>query len=331
MKHKFHSFSIQNTVLNSSLPLRIISLVLFYTLYSFSLYAGGSLEITNVESPATAGYSNETFSQTYTVTTNFTAGYFEPNANSYLTFSSGSSGSFEPYRKQEKEVGVTLDYQLYNNLMDKFILKDFSANPTSNNVLSHYFSGSSEYIHEYSLEIPENQYSIGGTYTDTITLNLYSRSMQNPRLRDSDSVTFTTIVPIELDIAVVNPGGSFTFSDPDYTLDFGFLSEGEQMGFDVIVQANTYYNIEVQSEQGGALEPVSLTGDPSKIDYTLTFNTTDYTLGTSKVVLHENGIPTNPEVNPADGRFPVTITIDPFDWPTSGDYQDILTFTIQAN
>jgi len=298
---------------------------------AISLHAGGSLEITNVETPQTITYSNSTASQTNTVTVEFRRGYLETSANSFLTFSSGSSGTSVPWRIQIKEQGVTLNYQIYDNLTDKHILKNLSDEGIGqNNILTHYFSGSDEFTFQYSLEIPENQHSVGGTYQDIVTVNLYSGDLNNNRMRDSEEITFTTTVPIAAELAVVRAGEPFNFNSTSLNLDFGFLAGGETMAFDILVQANTHFDIKVQSQEGGSLAPVSLAGDPSRINYFLDFGDSVFDLGTEQITVLQNADPVFLDINPDDARIPVIVEIAEFDWPTSGEYQDTLTFTLQT-
>lgn len=109
----------------------------------------------------------------------FTVQHRGAGSSYFVTFSAGQSGSFDP-RFASSTGGVTLSYQLYDSSIDRNILKDLSATPAPQEVLSGSFPDDSKWSVQdlsFVVVVPPGQFPQAGTYEDTITLTLYSGTL----------------------------------------------------------------------------------------------------------------------------------------------------------
>jgi hypothetical protein len=90
----------------------------------------------------------------------------------FITFSAGNSGVFTS--RTAKTGTNSLNYQIYDTMTNKNVLEDLSANPSSNNVLNGSFAaGPGTQIQTFTSYFITNQLPVAGTYTDSITMDIY--------------------------------------------------------------------------------------------------------------------------------------------------------------
>lgn len=230
-----------------------------------------------------------------------------------------------------------LDYNLYDSVGSGNILVDPGDSSAPSGEGYTFFTDSLPLSNSWNLytdnfftvSVPPEQYGLGVTYEDTVTLNFYTVSGSTYTLVASADFTVEISVGAVTQVSIV-PDTVFIFdpNSPGFTLDFGSFELNESGSFNTIVLSNVPYTLSVSSLRNGQMRLISDPTDPSYIDYTLSFNSgTPSTLTTADTVLVTDGTATI-----VDGTFypsEVTITNIPAD-NVGGDYDDILTFTVTA-
>jgi hypothetical protein len=96
----------------------------------------------------------------------------------------------------------------------------------------------------------------------------------------SRTITISARVAELAELDLVNSGESFVPQAVTKALDFGTLTEGKSLGFDLCVRSNAGCQVTLESESGGRLKHSS-PSDPSQVPYTVS-------LGGSRVDLSRN-------------------------------------------
>jgi len=247
----------------------------------------------------------------------------------FLTFSSGQSPSFSP-RLMADGAGSFIEYELYDDILTRNVLKDLSAGPSANEILSGFFPASTKWQTldvTYTLFVQEGQFVSQGAYDDSFILSLYEGNPIVWTEHDSQAISLQAQMPQILDVAVVNSGIPFDVLSQELVLDFGILYEGDLLGGDIVVRSNALFSLALQSENQGVM-PHADPLDTSVVPYIFTFNGSPVTLtGTVPVSVVPAGGPS--DVN--GERYPFSVAIGNYGMATEGSYQDVITLTIAAN
>lgn len=294
------------------------------------IHASADPEFTNINTLVSVPYDESTAStsvQTIQVY-NFN---LRNSTNIRIMFSKGSSPVFDPRTVRDSSpVQNTLNYQLYDNLTQRVILKDLTDGPiTSGYISSTIPTGVNTYSYNYSLEIPSAQFKRAGTYSDSFIMKLYKVGTNNTlTLVDSVSITVVAEVASVIQLAIGPTGFFFNPSTTQYTLDFGSFELFETLTCDSIVRANVPYSIQVSSLRSGVMRLTDHPSDPSFIGYDLFFNgsPTAVDLSSSAQLTSTTSMTTS-----AGQRFPLSVRITELDWPAAGTYSDSLTLTLSSN
>lgn len=180
----------------------------------------------------------------------------------------------------------------------------------------------------YYPRLGTNEYPPYGDYDASFTVRLYEGAVDGSRvLRDIDTVRFSARVEKRIDVSLVSTGFPFDSTATSKTLDFGILSAGKEMGFDVLVKYNAGYRLRLSSENNGVMKH---TGAEATLPYTLYLNNSPVALSGSR------GAPV--EVSQGSGlsaaaglRFPGRVRIGSFGTARAGTYEDRLTLTVSTN
>ncbi len=246
----------------------------------------------------------------------------------FVTFSAGSSGSFET-RLASGTGGGVLAYQIYDAADTRNVLKDLSANPTPQEVLRGSFPDDSGWTTQdlsFVVILPPGQFPPAGTFTDTINLTLYQGTLASYTQKAQRSFQVRITMPAVMELSLVPPGSPFSAGSTASTLDFGILEEGKTRAVDLMVRSNQIYTLSMVSQYGNALQIVD-PADTSTVPLRVTLNGTpisltpaqSYTVAASASPTAYVGV-----------RYSFVFTVDTLDFPTAGDYSCIITFTLQA-
>jgi hypothetical protein len=254
----------------------------------------------------------------------------EAGSDYIVTFSAGQSGDFLN-RLAVDGFGNTTGYQIYGDPALRNILKDLSAPPASSEVLFGYFpaaNGNQTQTHSFTVAVSGLYFPAAGVYTDTVVMELYAGTFENPGIRAAtDSFSLTITVPQILAMSLVPEGNPFDEFSTALDLNFGILSLGAQRYADLMVRGNVPYQISIMSQNGGVLRPAD-PADSSTVPYAFTINGNAAALpsGVSTIVVSGAARTTL-----SGSRYSLSFTIGDFGMATEGDYSDILTFTIAVN
>lgn len=174
--------------------------------------------------------------------------------------------------------------------------------------------------------LPPGQFPPAGTYTDTVSLTLYQGNLGAYTQVARRSVQIRITMPSVMELSVVPPGFPFNASSTAATLSFGIVEIGKSLAVDVLVRSNNLYSLTLLSPTGSALR-INDPTDTSEVPFQITLNGNPISIQPAQAYAIATGAgPTLYEGN----RYSFVFTIDPFDFPTAGDYSATLTFTLVA-
>lgn len=241
----------------------------------------------------------------------------------FITFSTGSSGTFA--NRTLANGASVLSYQLHNTDAGRTVVKDLSADPTTEETLTFVIPENAVTCNvPFVLTIPAGQTIIPGEYLDEITVTVYTGTIENPEEESQGTLTLRGPVQSSLRIHLAEPGGEFPlFGSPSTarTLDFGVFETGESLQADLLVEANCAFTVSLESENGGVMLDPAI-DDGSAVPYSLTF-------AGSRLEL-ESGGPVPAGSSPGS-RYPIVVTVDEFGMASPGEYRDVVTITVSAN
>lgn len=225
--------------------------------------------------------------------------------------------------------GSTLPYNLYKTSNSTTMLRRIEDASSMSQVLSGSITRNASVEAEFYFRLGNlstSSLTRAGLYKDTITMTVDSGDLNDLATEATASLQVNINVPKMASLSLVNSGGSFDASSTNKTLDFGELSDNEDLSFDVLVLSNAGYNLSVSSLnrqvmrlQGGAQTP------SSQINYSFYANSSLKNISSATPV----SIMTESGVTPSQGtRIPIRVVIQSVAGKDPGIYQDYLTFTI---
>ena len=179
----------------------------------------------------------------------------------------------------------------------------------------------------FALVVPGGGFAPAGRYTATVTASLWSGPFKSGVYKGMASLNLAVDVGEIIDIAVVPVSLPFDYAAKNLTMDFGFLEAGNSRAADMVARANTTYGVSLSSANGGRLRNAD-PSDASEIPYELRIDAAVLALAPGTAVPIAAGAP----ATTSEGRrYRMEARILPFDFPTEGEYTDILTITISKN
>ncbi len=159
-----------------------------------------------------------------------------------------------------------------------------------------------------------------GEYSDSMQIELYEGTLGNHILHDTKTIEFLTNIESFINVTVQGGQGS----GKKTRLHFGTAKPGISLGFEININANTGYDMLLESQNRGVM----------RLDSHRVANTIPYLLFkdghqldiSNKVQLpYMNTIHSIPVV-----RHDFIVTIDEFNYVLSGEYKDTITITVMA-
>lgn len=248
----------------------------------------------------------------------------------FVTFDYGLSPNYAS-RSLKYWLTYTWPFQLYKDSGNTQVLKNFPQVNDLNDVLSGSLPDkggndaqiSMPYWVTVDMSAPWRQQ---GTYSEWITATLYKGTLSKYEFVRSVTVAFYMNAPKRVDISVVPSGGSFNIADTTETMDFGTLATGTTRSCDVIVKYNAGYILYASSQNNGRLKHETAA---AYIPYTATIGGTTVNLSSSA----SNPVQVKRELgsSPSSGKIlPTSVTIGNYTQDQSGNYNDIITLTVQS-
>ena len=282
-----------------------------------------TLQIGNISWSGSPGGYNCFSSTAYPNTINFTITHNQSGAATYAV-TAGISTSSGSYNRQLASGGYRLNYQLYTTSAITYVLQA-PMTATPNNVISGSNSTKNTVIPlSFTFFVPPGQAVPPGTYTDTVTIGIYS-AYNSLSPMTTQTITISVVVAAAAAVSIVPTGGPFNSANPQLTLNFGTLSVGQIQSCDVLIKQNNNCTVFYSSANNGVLKEIPIPTTDA-IPYTCVAG------GLTLDLSHPGSVPLPPGLSPApDGnRYSVTITIGNLSNPSAGTYQDQITLTVQA-
>ncbi len=305
--------------------MRHVLLLLFLLGPAFTAAANYRLQIGNVLWNGSPGGYNCFSSSEYPNTVNFFLTKTKPGNRSYAV-TAGPSANTGDYQRQLAAGTDRLNYQLYTSSARSFILK---APPTA--TPGEVISGGGNDREgtviplSFTFNIPPNQLVLPGTYTDQITVSIYDRYNDNGAPFDTRTITFTVVVAAGASLSLVPSGSGFS-SHSSQNMNFGSLSQGQNLGCDLLVRKNAGCSLAFSSRNGGVMKMIP-TPTADQVPYSCTVSGNPLPLANPAQINLPAGVSPSQDGN----RLPVRITIGDLGSAAAGDYQDEITITLVAN
>jgi hypothetical protein len=173
------------------------------------------------------------------------------NCNTFLIgFSKGGANSYTRIATNAS-TGATINYNVYlanNSTASLKLIAD--ATSTSEVVTGSVAKNGTTTLDYYFLlgTLSSTTLTRGGTYKDSLTLTVDAGTLTRDRGQEATQpLAVNIIVPKIASLSLVNTGASYDSLSTNKTLDFGELTAGQEMSFDVIVLSNAGYNLSVSS------------------------------------------------------------------------------------
>lgn len=275
----------------------------------------------------------------------------------FVTFSEGHAGSFE--RKMYNNGGA-LEYNLYNSASLDAVLKDLPG-AQANEVLQGRFDSDRDDDHwhddqddddwrddddddrwdrrrgdqprrkgrqtqrlSFFVPITPLQIRPPGQYRDDLRVTLYEGTLADPIRRDERTLSIRTRIQPAVQVSIGRQGSPFDPQHTQQSLDFGELKEGEKGRAELLVRANTGYEIIMSSENRGTLRHIQ--DGESAVSYVFEFNGDMVNLRRPYSKVNVRGGPTDY----TGDRHAINVTIGDIGGASAGRHRDAITFTVRA-
>lgn len=225
----------------------------------------------------------------------------------------------------------TVNYNLHQLANLSGILKDFGDASSSNEFLEGTAnSKDTPYNARFYVSVPSlsaQNFPRGGHYWDNVQVSIYSRNNKGQWIfEDTSSFNILMVVPKKIEVSLIEEGGSFDASSTTKTLDFGNITQYEELGADLRVVSNTPYKVKMSSSNNGVIRMNA----NSAISYTMKVNGSAVSLGSSSSSPVTIG--TGDKTTTSGDRFNLRVQIsEDANDKHAGIYQDFITITAIAN
>jgi hypothetical protein len=254
----------------------------------------------------------------------------------YITVDMGAHNN-GTYNRFLQNGTPSIGVQIYDQSGSQ-ILKNIPDAVPPGNVISGSFGdsdGATKTVH-YKIVLASVPYSTAtGTYQNTWQVNLYSRNAGTPQpyhVKNTTNIGAFYQVQPSVDISLTDPGQPFNLWETTQTLDFGNMTLGQQMRFDMQIGNNRPYKFSLTSQNNGFLQR-SGTTDTSAINH-IHYQTRIASTGFSPAMTIDTYPFSSGTIGPSAGSvvvYPVTVQImDDPSGKVSGSYQDVVTITLTA-
>ncbi|MDA3950569.1 MAG: hypothetical protein PF508_15300, partial [Spirochaeta sp.] len=173
----------------------------------------------------------------------------------------------------------------------------------------------------FDLRIPAGQLVRRGTYRDSVVVSLYEGHPAQ-----AQAAQLIAQEPVELSSTTATVAQIAVSGQDQYTMDFGFLSEGAVRTADLLFRTNAAYRIDATSQNNGVMVNVyQPQSDP--IPYQLRVDGSPVGLSSSALV--QLGIFPAGSAESFDS-IPLSVTIGSVTNVLPGRFEDVITFTIST-
>jgi hypothetical protein len=241
----------------------------------------------------------------------------------FLVFIENNSSTYT--NRKLTHGGNSVPIQFYSNSGRTQIIKSASEASSKSDALWGTLTGPSVDLYYYpnidtSVSVPS------GPYIDRFDFSLYSWNGNSfnskTKVTTNASTNYKYLVDTSISLSLVDTGSPFNAADVTQDLDFGALTTGKTMGFDLILMYTNGYNLYMSSVNSGSIKSAS----SNTIPYTLNLNGSPVSLSASY-----QSVNTGTGSAPSGGtRLPVSVVIGNVGNAPSGSYTDTVSIKIAA-
>jgi hypothetical protein len=123
-----------------------------------------------------------------------------------------------------------------------------------------------------------------------------------------------------IDLSLVDSGAPFDIGSTIKNMNFGALSQGQQLNFDLVIKTNAGYRVRMESQNRG-----KLVYRTSSVPYTLSLGGSTVSLDGETIVTQGSGVSGN-----SGHRLPGRITISALGNAQAGTYTDAVTIRVST-
>ncbi|MFA6236740.1 MAG: spore coat protein U domain-containing protein [Bacteriovorax sp.] len=251
--------------------------------------------------------------------------------NFVIGFSKGASATYNRIATNSAN-GTTIPYNLYKTSAATTALRRLTDASSTNQVVTGTISKNQTKTLNYFFQLgtlSTTTMTRAGTYTDTVNAEASEGTFSDGESpEETKPVSITIVVPKSIAISLVDTGAVHNSSATSKILDFGELTESEELGFDVKIASNAGYTLSVSSTYNQTLRLEDLPAAANtQIDYDFYASNTQRNLSSSSSspVMIGSGSGSTPILGTS---VPVRIVIKSVDNKISGTYKDYVTFTV---
>ena len=252
------------------------------------------------------------------------------NCNEYrVYFGKGNANS---YQRKAYNGQYSLNYNLYRTVNRGNILKEYSdasngefiANTANNPNTA---STSTFFVGFPDLETIFSQ-SPAGVYTDVVPVMFYRvRQNGNIEYETTRNLTISFNLPRYAELSIFPVNAPDDVNSITYFMDFGTMAQNQELRADLRVKGNVGYGVMLSSMNGGKLMPTA--GGNSIVPYQIKVGNGNYftpsPAGSQFTVAQNNfGTASSGE------RYNLRVKLGTFGQLEDGDYQEVITITVQA-
>lgn len=248
-----------------------------------------------------------------------------PCENYRLYFAKGQANS---YQRRAYSGGNSMTYNLYRTVSLGNVLKDFGDASANEYITGYAPSKNVNYQSTFYVEVKSKNTLFNvppGVYTDTLPVNVYAvRANGDIDYQASRWMTLAFTVPRYAELSIVPENSPHDPQSTVYIMDFGQMQPNQELRADLRIKANVPYGMRVTSANGGQLRKTPHT---TAVPYQIRLaNGSWFTPPNNSHWLGQEYSGTS-----QSGRsYRIRVRLGTFATLDDGDYQDTLTFTVEA-
>lgn len=254
------------------------------------------------------------------------------NCRNYrLYFAKGNANS---YQRRAYSGSDSLPYNLYREINNANILKDFGDASANEFITGLAQNKLTPYTSTWYVGVPslfDNFTSArAGVYTDSLPVNIYQvKNNGDVVFQTARWVTLSFTIPRYVEMSIVDQNQPHNSSSTVYVMDFGNMTNSQQLQADLRVVGNVGFGVSLTSQNGGKLK---IAGDPTstEIPYTIRVGNGGFfspSNPNSPYFLFDTNNPTNLSGN----QYSIRVKLGNIpNNSKDGDYAEVITLTVQA-
>lgn len=248
------------------------------------------------------------------------------NCENYrIYFGKGQANS---YQRRAYSGSNSIPYNIYRSINQGNVLKDFGDAGPNEYITQAAASRNVPYTSTWYVGVNDLDAMFSsppGVYTDVVPVHIYQvRTNGQVTHQTTRYLTLSFNLPRYAELSLVPENAPHNPSSTSYVMDFGELQPQEVLGADLRVVGNVGFGVLMSSMNGGKLVSGS-----DNVPYTISVGGGNY-FNLSPAGAHYFVASRNSGTNTSGQRYNLKVRIGNFADLGGGDYQDVITITVQA-